>query len=382
MVQFPQSTDNVVWARDAEDILRSSPNAIELFGSRVAPATQLLEVHFESELVEQIRHFVPAESNWGDDQLKQLVGHYEGVATENIILTSGATQGFDLVCRAVLRHGDEVIVERPGYQVLPRIVEDYGAVAKRVRRGSGTDMLDLEEVRAACTKRTRLIAVTNLHNPTGSELKDDFLGELAKVANSVGAILLIDEVYRDFLPDSERLRSSHEPQHGVVRINSLAKTFGVDMLACGWLIAPAQIRSRLHEHYARSLISVSKLALRAAVVVFEHLPDYLAHQQTVMARNTPVFDSFIADARAMDLIRGVRPNWGPIAFIQATGVNDDRIWPWLAATRDLLLIPGDIYGVPGCTRIGFGGNTQKLTEGLDRLLDGLREWRRREEAGT
>ena len=376
MVQFPQSTDNVVWARDAEDFLLSSPNGIELFGSRVAPATQLLQTHFDAELLDQIHRFVPAESNWGDDQLKQLVAQYEGVATEHIIVTAGATQGFDLVCRTMLRHGDEVIVERPGYQVLSRIVNDYGAVAKPVKRGSGTDLLDFEEIRAACTKRTRLIAVMNLHNPTGSQLTEGFIVELGKVANSVGATLLVDEVYRDFLPDTERRRLSREPQTGVVRINSLAKTFGVDTLACGWLIAPAHIVSLLHEQYARSLISVSKLALRAAVVVFNHLPEYFAHQQAVMARNTPVFDSFIADARSMDLIRGVRPNWGPIAFIEGAGLTDDRVWPWLASTRDLLLIPGAIYGAPGSTRIGFGGDTQRLTAGLDRLLDGLQEWRR------
>ena len=376
MVAFPQTTDNVVWARDAEDILVSSPNGIELFGSRVAPAVQLLEAHFEAELLEQIRHFVPSESNWGDDQLKKLVGQYEGVETEHIIVTAGATQGFDLLCRATLRHGDNVIVERPGYQVLTKIVEDYGAVAKPVGRGSGTDMLDLGEIRAACTKRTRLIALTNLHNPTGSQLTDGFVGEVAKLAGSVGAILLVDEVYRDFLPDGERARQPHEPQHGVVRINSLSKTFGVDHLACGWLIAPGHIRSLLHEHYARSLISVSKFALRGALVVFNHLPEYLAHQRAVMGRNTPVFDSFMADARSADLICGVRPNWGPIAFIRVTGVTDDRVWPWLAATRDLLLVPGGVYGAPGCTRIGFGGDTKKLAEGLDRLLDGLREWRR------
>ena len=293
-----------------------------------------------------------------------------------VIVTAGATQGFDLLCRSILRQGDEVVVERPGYQVLTRIAQDYGAVAKPVTRGASKDAFDLAEIRAACTKRTRLIAVTNLHNPTGSQLTDGFVDDLADVADSAGAILLVDEVYRDFLPDSERVRSFHVPRHGVIRINSLAKTFGVDLLACGWLIAPGSIRLLLHEHYARSLIAVSKLALRAAVVVFNHLSEYLAHQQAVMARNKPVFDSFIGDARGSELVRGVSPDWGPIAFIEATGAVDDRVWSWLAETRDLLLIPGSIYGSPGHTRIGFGGNTDKLIEGLARLLDGLREWRK------
>jgi aspartate/methionine/tyrosine aminotransferase len=376
MVSFPQTTDNLIWVRDAGDFLLSSPNAIELFGSNIVPAVDLLKAHFATELLEQVLSLVPAESNWGDEHLKRLVGDFEGVAPEHVLVTAGVTQGFDLLCRSLLRRGDEVILERPGYQVLSRIVGDYG-VAKHVSRGCGTDALDLEEIRAACTERTRLIAVTNLHNPTGFQLTPAFVQELAGIADSVGAVLLIDEVYRDFLPDNERRRRFHEPPHAVVRINSLSKTFGVDQMACGWLIAPAHIRSLLREQYARSLISVSKFALRGAIVIFHHLGEYLAHQRMVMARNMPVFDSFIAEAGSMDLMRGGRPDWGPMAFLEVPGAFDDSLWPWLAETRGLLLIPGGIYGVPGWTRIGFGGDTKKLTTGLDRLLDGLRAWRRR-----
>lgn len=377
MVRYPQTDDNVAWARDAEDFLIGAPDAIELFGSRVAPAEQLLKRHFGAELLERIENFDPAESNWGDEELKLRVGRYEAVSPEHVLLTAGATQAFDLVCRGFLRAGDEVILERPGYQVLARIATDFGATVKNVRRGAGTNALDLDELRSACSDKTRLIALMDLHNPTGSHLTDRFVEKLAGLAAEAGAVLLVDEVYRDFLPDSERRRAFHEPPEGLVRINSLAKTFGVDHLSCGWLIASPGVRARLRAPYARSLISVSKLALRAAIVVFDHLDDYLDHQRRVMARNKPVFAAFMREASENDLLRGTVPAYGPIALVEAVDARDDALWPWLAETRDILLIPGEIYGRPGCTRIGFGGHTERLKEALDRLLDGLMAWRRR-----
>lgn len=377
MIPYPNETDNVTWAREGELArLRHGGGGISLYLSSLAPATELYARHIADEFGDRWRRGGTGHGIWGDEELIGRVAARESVAPEHVLITSGCTQSFDMLCRTYLRPGDEIILERPGYEVHAAIAKDCGATVRYIARGHGDDAIDLAEVEQALGARTRIVGITNLHNPSGSFLTEPFIETLGALVASRGAILAIDEVYRDHLPDGKRIRAIGTPSDGIVRFDSLTKTYGIDGICCGWMIAPEAVRSALREQYSRGLISVSALSLRAAVMVFDHLGEYRAHQRAVMARNHALFAAFFAEAEREGLVGGAVPEAGPIAFIDALGETDDRIWAWFAETRDLMLIPGAIYGRAGSTRIGIGGDTAELEEGLGRLLDGLRTWRR------
>jgi aspartate/methionine/tyrosine aminotransferase len=375
MIPYPNETDNVTWAREGELArLRHGGGGISLYLSSLTPATELYARHIDEEFGARWRKGGVGHGIWGDEQLMQCVADREGVAAEDVMITSGCTQSFDMLCRTYLLPGDEIILERPGYEVHAAIARDCGAVVRYISRGHGDDAIDLDEVEEALGPRTKIVGVTNLHNPSGSFLTEPFIEKFGALVASHGAILAIDEVYRDYLPDDKRARAIGSPSEGIVRFDSLTKTYGIDGICCGWMIAPEVVRKRLREQYSRGLISVAALSLRAAVMVFDHLPEYQAHQHAVMKRNHALFASFFGEAEREGLAGGAVPQAGPIAFIEALGETDDRIWAWFARTKDLMLIPGAIYGRAGSTRIGIGGNTADLQEGLGRLLDGLRMW--------
>src|SRR5271154_6214446 len=111
----------------------------------------------------------------------------------------GTTHALWLAYASLTAPGDDVLVEAPGYEPLTRIAEGVGARVVTFERPAGERFaLDPDRIARAMTPRTRVVAVSNLHNPSGVRADADSLRAGARVAGSHGAVLLVDEVYAPF----------------------------------------------------------------------------------------------------------------------------------------------------------------------------------------
>ena len=115
------------------------------------------------------------------------------------VVTAAGTSGANYLAFAtLLEAGDEVLIEHPAYGLLVDALESVGAVVKRFERThEGGYALEPEVVRRAITPKTKLIVVTNLHNPSSVLTGESVLREIGEIARSVGARVLVDEVYLD-----------------------------------------------------------------------------------------------------------------------------------------------------------------------------------------
>ena len=99
---------------------------------------------------------------------------------------------------ALIDPGDEVLIEHPAYELLVSAALFLGADVKRfVRDPEAGFALDPSTVRRALTPKTKLIVLTNLHNPSSNLAPDSALREIGDLARSVGAHVIVDEVYLD-----------------------------------------------------------------------------------------------------------------------------------------------------------------------------------------
>ncbi len=98
-----------------------------------------------------------------------------------------------LAMAAVLKPGDDVLIEHPTYELIVDVALQIGANVIRFKRDERTFALDLQAVQAALTPQTRLIVVSNLHNPS-SALMD---AATVRAIGSFGVRVLVDEVYLD-----------------------------------------------------------------------------------------------------------------------------------------------------------------------------------------
>ncbi len=162
------------------------------------------------------------------------------------MVTAAGTSGANyLAFSTLLDPGDEVLVEHPTYGLLTDAIESVGAVVKRFSRTHENGYaLEPEAVRRAITPRTKLVVVTNLHNPSSVLTGESVLREVGEIARSVGARVLVDEVYLDAVYENTPRSSFHLGPQFVVT-SSLTKVYGVSGLRCGWILAEPDL-ARAH----------------------------------------------------------------------------------------------------------------------------------------
>ena len=139
----------------------------------------------------------------GTIELRELISRlYSGAALENILVTHGSCEANYLCTWNLVEPGDEVVMMLPNYMQIHGLARGFGARVvpfhENLLHGIALPRWapDLDELRRAVSPRTKLIAVCNPNNPTGSILTEDAMDEIVQIARRAGAWLLADEVYQ------------------------------------------------------------------------------------------------------------------------------------------------------------------------------------------
>jgi aspartate/methionine/tyrosine aminotransferase len=324
--------------------------------------------------------------------LVEAIATRYGVRPAQVTTAQGASGANFLVCAALLEPGDDVLVERPGYDPLLGAPRLLGARVVRFDRDPDARFaLDPDRVRRAITPRTRLIIVTSPHNPTGVILDDAALDEVGRIAAAQGAYVLVDEVYLDaavglpeirLKPDATEAQSRLKPDatdapHTTdvfLTTSSLTKSYGLSGLRCGWILSSAAVAERLHR--ARDVIdgTGSIVTERLATLAFAQLDRLIARSTALLAVNGALVRTFL---HARPELEVVEPLGGTVVFPRIRGVADSsRFADRLLHERETAIVPGRFFEAPAHFRVGFGGETGALRGGLEALHEALdgKEW--------
>lgn len=176
----------------------------------------------------------------GNPKLRALLAQDANLLPEQVILTVGAASALFMLHTVLLRAGDECIVTFPNYGTNLETPLAIGCAMKylELRFESGW-RLDLAQLEALITPRTKLISLTTPHNPTGTVLSQAELERVIELATGVGAHVLVDETYREmsFLP-SLPVAASLAPH--VISVSSVSKTYGLPGIRLGWVMTQDQ----------------------------------------------------------------------------------------------------------------------------------------------
>ena len=268
---------------------------------------------------------------------------------------------------ALLSSGDEVLVERPGYDPLLAAPRMFGAATIRFDRTFDSGFaLDPDRIRRAMTARTKLIVITHPQNPTGVAADAAALNEIGRMAEQHGAHVLVDEVYLDVTPVS----ASPAATRGEVFLttSSLTKSYGLSSLRCGWVIASKALTYRLRR--ARDIVdgTGSIVAERLGTLAFQHLDRLEARARQLLRANASLVEAFLASRRDLEWV----PSVGTVVFPRIRGLSDTAAFvERLMTERRTAIVPGHFFDAPAHIRLGYGGDTEKLRRGLERLVEAL-----------
>lgn len=355
------------WGRAVVRLRESGADVAMLWDSTIAePTAALMDVVRDAFSPPVSSRYVSVFSDGNRFAVEALARRY-GLPVDHIMTTTGATAALNLALRALIRTGDHVLVEQPGFDVLARQAVSIGAVVGDIPRPAPSYRIDLDDLTARLTPRTRAVVITNLHNPSGVQLSPAEIAEVAAVAARVGAVLIVDEVYADFAaaggaPPAAGIAAN------VISVSSLTKVFGLFALKFGWMAGDPALLARVRAASPDGDIGVSKLSHAVAAHVLENPAPFEAHWQGTLAGTRPIVERHAASMIADGLLEGDVPPHGCMYFPRVVGVDDTgELSRRLLAEFDTLVAPGKYFGAPGHIRIGFGSNAKGLERGLERL---------------
>jgi aspartate/methionine/tyrosine aminotransferase len=365
------------WVRRAiRNTMAAQRPAIPLFDSSVEEPTELLRRTIMAGFVRPITSRYQSVFVNGNPYVVEKLASRYGVAEERVLCTTGATSALSLVYRAYLSPGDHILVETPGFDLFADIARSLGARVGFFRRRGPEFGIDVDEVAAMLEPDTRLVVLSNLHNPSGMLLSDRELEALADAVTGRGVKLIVDEVYGDYADCDARPGSAVRLSPDFIGISSLTKIYGLSTLRCGWVVADPEALApvrRVSDHFE---FGVSKLAHAVSALILEDSTAFDENSQQVLASARPVIEHFFGDWVDAGLVDGALPKFGCISFPKLVGIEDTKEFSaWLADSTGVIVAPGEFFGAPGHIRIGHAHPPDVLERGLAQLTGGLRAYR-------
>jgi aspartate/methionine/tyrosine aminotransferase len=316
---------------------------------------------------------------YGYEPLQEALARKAGVDRSCVVAAIGTSQANHLVMSALLEPGDEVLLERPIYDLIENLARHLGAEIRTFeRRAEEGFRLDPEAVRQAVRPRTRLIALTNLHNPTGARATEEELRAVGAIAREIGAKVLVDEVYLEMLwvegergePGTGPSRPSYHLGPEFVTTSSLTKAYGLNGLRCGWIVADPELARRCWRLSDLFTVIPAHAAERLSLLCLERLDRIADRAKAILQRNRILLDAFL-DSRP-DL-EAFRPGVGTVVFPRWRGGSVEPLCDLLRDKYETTVVPGRFFGLSDHFRIGIGGDGAELQAGLERLGKALEE---------
>jgi aspartate/methionine/tyrosine aminotransferase len=302
---------------------------------------------------------------YGYKPLLEAIGREYGVPVENIVAGGGTSGANAYAFLLLLGPGDEALVEFPAYDILPDLARFAGASINRfVRRPENGWAVDPDEIAFAMTRRTKLIVLTNLHNPSGYLMDEETVARIGEIAAANGAHVLVDEVYLDCIWEG-RPRSAFHLGPNFVVTSSLTKVYGLSGLRCGWIFAPTDIATRLWRLIDLFDNIPAHPAELLSVMVFPKLAEIRDRSRHLVETNREIYRGF-AERHGFEV-----PQYGTVAFPRVMGESASAFCETLRAEYETTVVPGHFFGMPEHVRISLATPPDVLREGLARFESAL-----------
>jgi histidinol-phosphate aminotransferase len=294
--------------------------------------------------------------------IEATVAKFLGVSDSELLLTNGVDEAIHLLCQTYLAPGDEALIVVPTYSMYRIYMTAAGAQVISIPADKDFQ-LPSKALRGSITDRTRLIAIANPNNPTGTFTPAEQLLEIARSAPS--AAILIDEAYFEFC--GKTLLPSRRECPNVFITRTFSKAYGLAGLRIGVLIGDADQMPSLRR--VCSPYNVNAIALAC-------LPEALADQNYIERYVTETLQSR-ASLEGVLAVRGI-PFWPSqanfvLARVGSTESDSQALVEQMRRRGILVRDRSSDHACEGCVRftLGTAEHTNRLLTALDEVFEEL-----------
>lgn len=307
-----------------------------------------------------------SQSNGTDRLRERIAALYPGASIDQVLVTTGSAEANYVACWRLLEPGDTVAMLLPNYMQIWGQTQNRGARVRGLELDESTGWsLDPEAITAAIAPGTKLVVVTNPHNPTGHILSDAARRAIVGRAAEVGAWLLADEVYSGAERNGKTTPSFWGSYDKLICVSGLSKAYGLPGLRIGWLVGPGDFAAEAWARHDYTTIGPSGASDYLASVALEpRVRDkILARTRGILQKNYPTLEQWL---KGFDgAFRWTPPQAGAICFAKYTKqISGLDLVERVRSARSVLLVPGEHFGMEGYIRFGYGNELDELQEAL------------------
>jgi hypothetical protein len=315
-----------------------------------------------------------SQSNGTDLLRERIAALYPGATRDHVLVTTGSSEANFVTCWCLIERGDKVTVLVPNYLQTNGLARNFGAEVRELTlRFEHTWEPDAAEIRVTIPDGTKLVVVTNPHNPSGHVLSADTCTRILQHAGEVGAWLLADEVYQGAERSGVPTPSFWGRYERLVVVNGLSKAYGLPGLRIGWVVADPKFAEQAWVRHDYTTIGPSGVTDHLGALALEPATRarILARTRRILNENYPVVEAWLR--RFGDTFAWHPPEAGAICLARyRPAVSGGKLVEHLRAQHDVLLVAGEHFGEPGYIRFGIGGERAGLEAALAETERGLR----------
>ncbi len=298
---------------------------------------------------------------------------------ENEIMVSvGAMEGLYLCLLAMIDEGDEIVIPAPYYINYKQMVMMCGGTPVIVEDKSEQLSCSINAIKSAITNKSKAIVINTPCNPTGRVLNDDYLVEIAKIAQQNDLYVITDEVYKCLVYDGcsrpVSIATLPNMKERTIYINSLSKEFSMTGWRLGYVMANQELvaaMTKLQENVAACAPLPSQYAAIEALRIDK---DYSAEMAEIFRNRR---DVLVEEFSKIEGVTCETPHATFYAMINISqiGMKSEEFAYALLASQHVAVVPGKTYGnnCDDFVRIAFTLDEAKIKEGVRRIGKFVRE---------
>lgn len=334
----------------------------------------------EQALLEGKVHYT---SNFGTMELRQAIAdklrqqnNVDYKASE-VLVTVGLSEAVFAVLAAILDEGDEILVPDPAWLNYHNVPRMLGAVpVTYTLREENNYQMDLEEVRAKVTDKTKAVVIITPNNPTGGVLSENTLQGLADLAIEKDLMVIADEVYERMVYDGEKhvsIASLPDMKERTFTLNGMSKAYAMDGWRLGYVAAPEEMIVTLNKFHQHNTTCAPNFVQAASVAALTQEGDEVNEMVREYKRRRDYAVKAINDIPGLSC---VCPKGAFYIFIncKSLGKPSAEIASYLLDEAKIALVPGDVFGPggEGYLRMSYASSYENVVEGCKRLAEAVK----------
>ncbi|MCK4839308.1 MAG: pyridoxal phosphate-dependent aminotransferase [Desulfobulbaceae bacterium] len=291
------------------------------------------------------------------DAVAAQISIEQGIAVSgsDMLMTCGAAGGLNVVMKALLDPGDEVVILAPFFVEYNFYIDNHGGVAKIVNTAADFS-LDLKAIEAALTERTKAIIINSPNNPTGQVYSAEELAGLGKILAAAGArfgtviYMIADEPYRKIIYDGLEVPSVFKASRNMILVSSYSKDLSLPGERIGYIA--------VHPDITDKAPLLGSMALANRILGFVNAPALMQRvvaklqgvtvDNSIYARRREMFCKILSEA-GYEFV----PPKGAFYMFPKSPIADDAKFVALLQEQQILAVPGRGFGMPGYFRLAF-----------------------------